>query len=126
MNLAQPGPVAMGDLMTAAAVPGGPVRPDPAALPLVHLLTGLADALIGPLPAATPEGLIAEARAAGWQSGVEQARGAPMTPGKRALDLILATLLSGLLILPLLAVMLVMLLREGRADPVSVGTDADA
>lgn len=37
-----------------------------------------------------------------------------MTPGKRALDLVLALLLGALLILPLLLLMLVLLVAEGR------------
>jgi nucleoside-diphosphate-sugar epimerase len=69
INIAQPGPIAMGDLMQAAGLPWRPRPAGPAAIPLVHLLTARADALIGPLPPATPAGLIAEARAAGWTRG---------------------------------------------------------
>lgn len=65
LNLAQPGLLAMSDLLDAAGVPFA-WRDNPAALPALEMdlsrLTALA-----PLPPATPESLVAEARLAGWR-----------------------------------------------------------
>jgi len=65
VNLAQPGPVAMADLLGAAGVPFAWQDAPSTALPRMTLdLTRLA--ALCRLPAATPAGLIAEGRAGGW------------------------------------------------------------
>ena len=66
LNLAQPGLVAMDALLSAAGCPWD-WRPAPdSALPSLALDTVRLQAII-PLPAAAPDQLVAEARAAGWR-----------------------------------------------------------
>lgn len=66
MNLAQPGAVAMTDLLAAAGLSYTPVPAQAHHLPSLPLdLTRMQDVL--DLPAADPASLIAEARAAGWR-----------------------------------------------------------
>jgi nucleoside-diphosphate-sugar epimerase len=69
INVAQPGVIAMQDLLQAAAVPFVWQTAPATALPCMVLdLERLADLV--PLPAATPDGLIAQARAAGWRAAL--------------------------------------------------------
>ncbi len=58
LNLAQPGAIAMGDLVTAAGLPWR-LGPNPAPAPRVVVDTARLQAL-APLPPATAEGLVAE------------------------------------------------------------------
>uniref|UniRef100_UPI0040475AEA NAD-dependent epimerase/dehydratase family protein n=2 Tax=Yoonia sp. TaxID=2212373 RepID=UPI0040475AEA len=68
LNVGQPGAVAMADLLDAAAVPW---RWRPAGARALRALDLRCDRLAGlvSLPRATPSGLIAQARAAGWPEG---------------------------------------------------------
>ncbi|WP_170125457.1 NAD-dependent epimerase/dehydratase family protein [Jannaschia seohaensis] len=63
LNLAAPGPVAMGDLASAAGHAWTPVPAPPEALAEVHLDTAPLEALV-PLAPATPDALVAEWREA--------------------------------------------------------------
>jgi nucleoside-diphosphate-sugar epimerase len=68
LNLAQPGLLAMEAILIAAGVPFAE-RPAPStALPRMHLSTTRLTGHV-PVPAATPDTLLAEARAAGWAPG---------------------------------------------------------
>jgi nucleoside-diphosphate-sugar epimerase len=68
LNLSQPGCLAMEDILRAAGV-RWTERPAPdSALPEMRLTTDLLTTLV-PVPPATPEGMLAEARAAGWAPG---------------------------------------------------------
>lgn len=67
LNLAQPGLVAMSDLLDAASVPFAWRPAPPTALPALEMDLSRLLAL-APLPPATPEGLVAEARLAGWRA----------------------------------------------------------
>lgn len=67
LNVARPGMVAMDDLLRAADVPWAWNAAGPGALATLDLDVSALSA-IAPLPAATPEALIAQARAAGWRS----------------------------------------------------------
>lgn len=67
LNLAQPGVVAMGDLLDAAGVAHVPKPQTPADVPRLELDVSALAALVD-LPAATAAGLVAEARAAGWSA----------------------------------------------------------
>lgn len=66
LNLAQPGLVAMDDLLRAAGHPFAWRPAPPTALPALEMDLSRLLALV-PLPPATPEGLVAEARLAGWR-----------------------------------------------------------
>ena len=65
LNLAQPGLVPMDAVLRAAGVPFA-WRDNPAALPSVEMDLSRLQAL-APLPPATPETLVSEARLAGWR-----------------------------------------------------------
>jgi hypothetical protein len=65
LNLAQPGVVAMDAVLEAAGAPWHPQPAPPGALPQLSL-DGARLAVLLPLPPATPDALVAEARAAGW------------------------------------------------------------
>ena len=65
VNLAQPGLVDMADLLRAAGADWSWQAAPPGVLPKVELDLTLATSL-APLPSATAEGLVAEARACGW------------------------------------------------------------
>ncbi len=67
LNLAQPGPVAMDDLLRAAGHPFAWRPAPPTALPALEMDLFRLQALV-PLPPATPETLVAEARLAGWRA----------------------------------------------------------
>lgn len=66
VNLAQPGLLPMSDLLDAAGVPFAWRPAPPTALPALEMDLSRLQAL-APLPPATPEGLVAEARLAGWR-----------------------------------------------------------
>lgn len=66
MNIAQPGVIAMHELVDAAAVPFAWQAAPARALPRMTLDLTRQAGLV-PLPPATPAGLIAEARAGGWR-----------------------------------------------------------
>jgi hypothetical protein len=65
LNLAQPGLVAMADLLTAAGADWHWVPAPATALPVLEMDLAAVQALI-PLAPAVPEALVAEARLAGW------------------------------------------------------------
>lgn len=66
LNLAQPGLLLMSDLLLAAGHPFAWRPAPPTALPALEMDLSRLQALV-PLPPATPEGLVAEARLAGWR-----------------------------------------------------------
>lgn len=66
LNLAQPGLLPMDDLLRAAGHPFAWRPAPPTALPALEMDLSRLLALV-PLPPATPEGLVAEARLAGWR-----------------------------------------------------------
>lgn len=67
MNLAQPGDLGMEELLVAAGANWHWQPAPPGAIPALRITAPALQARL-PLPPATPAGLVAEARAAGWRS----------------------------------------------------------